>query len=191
LAAQFVLIQQYFRETKYELAESILEKMLKNESFATYRQGIASLLIFIYEHLEKSGKALKLLASVNIGVRFVLIQDSKVDRSKAAFYKLGLGKYADALIDFEWLIRNDPENKRIKAGYMICLAKSGTGDLSELISEFSDNVVVDKMEEEELENLPVSMELDVAHNKKKNRKRKKPVPKNFDPKKTPDPGKHN
>ena len=185
LNARLVLLQHFLETSNYNGMKFTLTSMLNEPEFEKSKKGIQSLLRWVYEKLGIIEKAVDFMPekftddtiSANEGLTFFLL-------------KLRLGYFEDSKNGFETLLKEDPTNLTLKAGLLASSACCKI-DCQDLLLELKATVnTPSDINEEELEKLPQRVLEEISKVKHRKRK-KKPLPKNYDPKKLPDPGKNN
>ena len=184
LNARLVLLQHYLETSNYNGMKLTLTSMLNEPEFEKCKKGIESLLLWVYEKLGNIEKAVDFMPekltgdtiSANEGLKFSLL-------------KLRLGYFEDSKNGFETLLKEDPTNLTLKAGLLASSACCKI-DCQDLLLELKAMVnTPSDINEEELEKLPQRV-LEESSKVKLRKRKTKPLPKNYDPKKLPDPGKN-
>jgi signal recognition particle subunit SRP72 len=189
IAAQFLLLDQLMKQSSWHAFELLLKQCLSNESFSPYVPGLVSVLVWLLERNSNPVQALELLEKHSNAA-------SPQELSQLAFFKLLLGKYEEAYSDFETLFGME-DKLHNKAGYLLCMAETHPFNCESLMalveSEISigDLPVAENLEELECLIGKTSKKLgNVDDGVKKKKRRQKPLPKGYDPKKIPDPSKN-
>ncbi|KAJ3270921.1 hypothetical protein HDV01_007318 [Terramyces sp. JEL0728] len=176
LNAHLVLTQKYLQQSQFANAEKILLEMISNSNFEASKPGLISLAIWVLKANNKDSEAIGLIAQAQPTSRNEILQ--------LADLKLKFGYLEKAKADFEELLREDPTDTKAISGYIMTLPESEIETAEQYLPYISENIEFPYQENSELDVLPGKV---ITKEQKKKRKRTKPVPKNFDPKKQPDP----
>jgi hypothetical protein len=176
-----VLLQQLLNNANFHAMESLLERLLDQDSFADYELGLTCLLVWLYERNGKHEEAYQLLASKGTA-------STRVERLLLAEFKLKLGRYTDALVDYEWLVEDDNTDSKAVAGYVLCLSQTEPYKAFEMLGSLKSGMIPETINEDELEVLPGKVTHQVEKVVKQRKKKVKQLPKNYNPDVQPDPG---
>ena len=104
-----------------------------------------------------------------------------------------MGRFIEAKVDLDKILSEYPDRKstELDALYLYCICHLGnkyTKDMDGYIKMLEHNCAVELDSNPENLQTPPGIIKPVKEDSKKKKKRPKPVPKNYDPSKTPDPG---
>ena len=158
--------------------------MIQDENFKSDLKGLKSVLLWVYEKLGERDEALELLSNES---EVDNNEESVVEMLNIAQTQLRLGMCDEARSWFQKLFENDPQSLKVKAGYLTSLACTRSKLDYSILSELESMITISSINEQDYEKLPERVVESLDKQKRKSKK-KKPLPKNYDPKATPDPG---
>ncbi|KAJ3321958.1 hypothetical protein HDV06_003695 [Boothiomyces sp. JEL0866] len=177
LNAHLVLLQKYIQQSQFEKAELLLNDMISSSNFEKSKPGLISLAIWVLRLNDKQSEALGLIEQTQPTTRKEVLQ--------LADLKLQFGYLDKAKENFEELLKEDPTDTKSIAGYILTLPETELEVAEQYLPYITNNVEFPyKDHSVELDVLPGKV---ITKEQKKKRKRNKPLPKNYDPKKQPDP----
>ncbi|RHZ81438.1 hypothetical protein Glove_120g197 [Diversispora epigaea] len=209
LSINFALIQLQILQSNPTTALSTLENyllLIKDDS-EKYKPGYVGLLVWLYEQVGKSEKAVQTLEKAgNFWKSGVTSDESTSILKQTAAFKLKTGRYQEAAKDYEQLVKNDPLNSHALAGliiayshYDISLAEKyerSLPDINNIINTINIDVeslekIVPGVKKSYIKKPDTKSSEDpskLTSNKNKKKKKRKPLlPKNYDQNAQPDP----
>ncbi|CAG8580256.1 1728_t:CDS:2 [Diversispora eburnea] len=205
LYINFALIQLQILQSNPMTALSTLENyllLIKDDS-EKYKPGYVGLLVWLYEQVGKSEKAVQTLEKAGNFWKSGSDESTSILKQTAAF-KLKTGRYQEAAKDYEQLVKNDPLNSQALAGliiayshYNISLAEKYESSLPD-INNININIDVESLEKivpgvkksyiKKTDTKSSEDPSKLTSNKNKKKKKRKPLlPKNYDQNVKPDP----
>lgn len=129
LAIRFATIQLQLLESQPSAALATLESYLatvKDDKNAYYQPAIVALLVWLYEKVGQSEKAMELLTEASDVWKndrsFTKTAPTSIIKQTAAF-KLKAGRYQEAVVDYEQLVKTDPSDSQALAGLIAAYAE--------------------------------------------------------------------
>ncbi|KAI8345291.1 hypothetical protein EDC96DRAFT_449323 [Choanephora cucurbitarum] len=203
LAIRFATIQLQLLESQPAQALATLESYLaavKQDKHAYYKPALIALLVWLYEQVGQSDKAMAVLdeaSSVwkNDSAFASSVSAPKSTVKQTAAFKLKTGKYQEAVVDYEQLVKSDPSDAQAIAGLIAAYAEVDPKK-AEQYGNALPAIAVDHLDIETLEKIVpgvkrgyVKKDPNGVHVKKPKTKKKRAalLPKKMDPNTQPDP----
>ncbi|OBZ86276.1 Signal recognition particle subunit SRP72 [Choanephora cucurbitarum] len=203
LAIRFATIQLQLLESQPAQALATLESYLaavKQDKHAYYKPALIALLVWLYEQVGQSDKAMAALdeaSSVwkNDSAFASSVSAPKSTVKQTAAFKLKTGKYQEAVVDYEQLVKSDPSDAQAIAGLIAAYAEVDPRK-AEQYGNALPAIAVDHLDIETLEKIVpgvkrgyVKKDPNGVHIKKPKTKKKRAalLPKKMDPNTQPDP----
>lgn len=132
LAIRFAIIQLQLLESQPALALETLQGYLNNvkpEKTVYYKPAIIALLVWLYEQTGQSEKAMEILDEAsNIWKNDSTFKQSSIapttsTMKQIAAFKLKTGRFQEAVVDYEQLVKNDPSDSQSIAGLIAAYAE--------------------------------------------------------------------
>lgn len=129
LAIRFATIQLQLLESQPAAALATLEGYLatvKDDKNTYYQPAIVALLVWLYEKVGQSEKAMEMLTEASDVWKndrsFTKTTPTSIIKQTAAF-KLKAGRYQEAVVDYEQLVKADPSDSQALAGLIAAYAE--------------------------------------------------------------------
>lgn len=202
MTAYLFLFDHLIKSSSFHAVENHAVKLLDLPDFQHYRAQILSILIWVLEKQDKVEIALEMLEKYgkSEGTK-TSASNSFQDMKQRADFKIKSGRYEQAKLDLESILVKYPSLASIQeqAGLLLCLArleppsakdKEKMKELMEKVQPFCSVPVIQDADAEKLRALPGKGAEKAAKEKqvKKKKRKSKPLPKNYDAGKAPDPG---
>lgn len=176
IAAKLYFFESLIKSRKYGELEKILHDLLQDADFAPYWSGLTSLNVWLLQKTKNLEQAIDAVKKIDAKS----VQEIK----QVAHLKMKLGQFQEALVDFE-KIEGKLSSTEDVAAQLRCLACIRPLDTDKLLSRVKDHCVALELKEI-VEQLPAKLSK-VTLSKKVHRKKKKKLPKKFNPKVLTDP----
>jgi signal recognition particle subunit SRP72 len=205
LAIRFAAIQLQLLESQPAAALATLETYMnsvKNDKKAYYKPAIIALLVWLYEQIGQSEKAMETLDEASTVWKNDKSFNNKSDNvaptstiKQTAAFKLKTGRFQDAVSDYEQLVKADPSDPQAIAGLIAAYAEVDPKK-AEQYGNALPAIALNHLDVDTLEKIVpgvkrgyVKKDPNGVHVKKPKTKKKRAVllPKNMDPNVKPDP----
>ncbi|KAI8989360.1 hypothetical protein BDB01DRAFT_781522 [Pilobolus umbonatus] len=202
VAIRFATIQLQLLESQpVQALDTLLNYMetVKSDKSAYYRPAIIALLIWLYEKSGQSDKAMSILDEASTvwksdpSFKSTTTPLSVVKQTAA--FKLKSGRYEEAAVDYEQLVKNDPSDTQSIAGLIAAYAEIDPSK-AEQYGNALPAITLSTIDIKELENNVPGVKKGYVKkdpnsntvNKTKSKKKRSPLlPKHYDPNVQPDP----